>query len=201
MAFTPCTTCAIVRPFPQLQEDHHRHSFLCNYTLPIDLIASLFRILAPFVHAAITTAPSSPQGDRRAHKVHWPRRQKMCCPPSSLRCPDVSPHRSQRRTVRFPVLERLVSGDIASVSACGLAILGPRWTDVMATAPCTPTTNHCRTDQLPHRRKHQSFVLNATRALHASTSHLNNPSVPASDFPRTATQHRSEPKDGDPVSA
>ena len=86
---------------------------------------------------------------------------------------DVSPQRAQRRTVRFPVLERLVSGDIASDSACGLAILGPRWTDVMATAPCTPTKNHCRTDQLRHRRKHQSFTLNALVACHTSTACFN----------------------------
>ena len=142
MAFAPCTTRAIVRPLHQLREDHN-HTLRIELT--IDLIASLFRFFAPFVHAPITTryqttleiSTEQPQGDRRAHKVPWPRRQKMCCPPSSLRYPDVSPHRSQRRTVRFPVLERLVSGDIASVSACGLAILGPRWTDVMATAPCT----------------------------------------------------------------
>ena len=103
----------------------------------------------------------------------WPRRQKMRCSPSSLRCPDVSPHRSQRRTVRFPVLERLVSGDIASVSACGLAIMCPRWTDVMATALCSPTTNHCRTEQLRHRRKRQSFMLNALVACHTSTPCFN----------------------------
>ena len=52
MAFAPCTTRAIVRLLHQLREDHN-HTLRIELT--IDLIASLFRFLAPFVHAPITT--------------------------------------------------------------------------------------------------------------------------------------------------
>ena len=208
MAFAPCTTRAIVRPPPPAARGSQTSFLHVQHTsrieLTTDLIASLFRFLAPFVYAPITTRGTKPRwksapSSHRATGAHTRGRQKMCCPPSSLQYRDVSPHGSQRRTVRFPVLERLASGDIASVSACGLANIRPRWKDVMATASCTPTTNYFRTDQLPRQEKHPPFMSHEHYMLQNLT--LNNTWLPASRFPRTVTQHRSEPKDGEPVSA